>query len=248
MIDLNLFGKKSEEKFIPDLYKYNSVNSRIALLQGLMDTDGTVSSQHTYKGKKSNCAQFSTSSEKLKDDIEFLVNSLGGYITTYTLIPKYFNKKYKEIRFGKKHYTITIHLPDNSILFRLPRKKELVSVRKNKPRRKIKSIEYVGKLPGKCITVDSPNHLYLADKCIVTHNTLQIIYTALELKERKNIKHCLIICGVNTLKSNWKKEIQKHSNESVRILGERYRKSGELYFGSIKDRLDDLKSNLSEFF
>lgn len=78
--------------------------------------------------------------------------------------------------------------------------------------------------------------------------SLQIIYTALELKERKNIKHCLIICGVNTLKSNWKKEIQKHSNESVRILGERYRKSGELYFSGIKDRLDDLKSNLSEFF
>ena len=78
--------------------------------------------------------------------------------------------------------------------------------------------------------------------------TLQIIYLAYELKKRDNIKHCLIICGINTLKNNWKKEIQKHSNLSCRILGERQRKSGKIYIGGTKDRLEDLKKPLKEFF
>lgn len=78
--------------------------------------------------------------------------------------------------------------------------------------------------------------------------TLQIIYLAQELKKRDNIKHCLIICGINTLKNNWKKEIQKHSNLSCRILGERQRKSGKVYIGGTKDRLEDLKKPIEEFF
>ena len=38
--------------------------------------------------------------------------------------------------------------------------------------------------------------------------SLQLIYLAEELKKRDNIEHCLIVCGVNALKANWKKEIQ----------------------------------------
>ena len=79
--------------------------------------------------------------------------------------------------------------------------------------------------------------------------TLQILYIAQLLKEQGKIEHCLIICGVNTLKTNWKKEIQKHTNLSCRILGERQRvKSGKTYFGGVKERLGDLKSDLNEFF
>lgn len=79
--------------------------------------------------------------------------------------------------------------------------------------------------------------------------TLQIIYIAQELKRLKKIEHCLIICGINTLKSNWKKEIEKHSNLSCMILGERQRKkSGEYYFGGIKERAEDLSKKIKEFF
>lgn len=79
--------------------------------------------------------------------------------------------------------------------------------------------------------------------------TLQIIYIAQELKRIKKIEHCLIICGINTLKSNWKKEIEKHSNLSCMILGERQRKkSGEYYFGGIKERVEDLSKKIKEFF
>ena len=78
--------------------------------------------------------------------------------------------------------------------------------------------------------------------------TLQMIYLAQELKKRDNIEHCLIICGINTLKHNWKKEIQIHSDLSCRILGERVNKKGKVKIGSVNDRLEDLKNPIEEFF
>lgn len=78
--------------------------------------------------------------------------------------------------------------------------------------------------------------------------TLQMIYLAQELKERENIEHCLIICGINTLKFNWKNEIEKHSDLSCKILGERTTKTGKYKIGSVSDRVEDLKNPIEEFF
>ena len=79
--------------------------------------------------------------------------------------------------------------------------------------------------------------------------TLTLIYLAQELKERENIEHCLVICGINTLKHNWKNEIAKHSDLTCRILGQRTRKkSGKEYIGGVKERLEDLKNPIDEFF
>ena len=78
--------------------------------------------------------------------------------------------------------------------------------------------------------------------------SLQMILLAQELKERHDIKHCLVVCGINTLKFNWKNEIELHSNLSCRILGQRKRKNGDIVIGSVKDRLEDLKNPIDEFF
>lgn len=78
--------------------------------------------------------------------------------------------------------------------------------------------------------------------------TLSLICLAQELKAREGLEHCLIVCGINTLKENWKKEIQIHSNLSCRILGERITKSGKTRIGSVQERVNDLKSELKEFF
>ena len=78
--------------------------------------------------------------------------------------------------------------------------------------------------------------------------SLQLIYLAEELKKRDKLKHCLIICGINTLKTNWQKEIKRHSKLDCKILGERTRKNGKKYIGNVEERLKDLKSNCSEFF
>ena len=71
--------------------------------------------------------------------------------------------------------------------------------------------------------------------------TKQVIDIAVAKKQFFNYSHCLIICGVNGLKWNWQNEIAKHSNETAYILGQRVRKrTGEVYIGSTKDKLDDL--------
>ena len=78
--------------------------------------------------------------------------------------------------------------------------------------------------------------------------TLQLTYLAKELKERQGLQHCLIICGINTLKTNWKNEIEKHSNLSCRILGQRITKKGNFVVDGIQERLKQLKEPIDEFF
>lgn len=78
--------------------------------------------------------------------------------------------------------------------------------------------------------------------------TLQIIYLAEELKKRDKLQHCLIICGINSLKTNWEKEIKKHSRLSCTILGKHITSKGNVTYTSIKDRVAQLQSNIKEFF
>lgn len=74
--------------------------------------------------------------------------------------------------------------------------------------------------------------------------TKQMIDLAVWKKENEDIKHCLIVCGVNNLKYNWLEEIKKHSNEEGRILG--FTKPGKE--PSMEDRINDIKSEPEEFF
>lgn len=65
--------------------------------------------------------------------------------------------------------------------------------------------------------------------------TKQSIDIAVAKKLQRGYQHCLIICGVNGLKWNWKQEIKIHSNEAGYILGQRGNK-----IGSNQDKLDDI--------
>ena len=78
--------------------------------------------------------------------------------------------------------------------------------------------------------------------------TLTIILMANHLHRRKKIDHCLIICGVNTLKFNWKNEIETHSNLTATILGQKVSRKGKISIGSIKDRVNHLNRKIDEFF
>lgn len=70
--------------------------------------------------------------------------------------------------------------------------------------------------------------------------SLQAIYIAQINKEKYNWKHCLIVCGVNSLKYNWYNEVNKHTDYSAYILGTRYKRSGAVKAGSTKEKLEDL--------
>lgn len=78
--------------------------------------------------------------------------------------------------------------------------------------------------------------------------TLQMIYLAEELKAQDKIEHCLIICGIASLRDNWRKEIQKHSNESCVIIGERFTRTGSRVWESMPKRAEQIKNKIDEFF
>lgn len=226
---LGLLGTTSHTKFIPDVYKYNSIDVRFDLIRGLIDTDG-------YSAKKSNLLQYTTVSDRLIEDVIFIVESLGG-IVGYSKK----DAKYDNIVTGVSH-NITIKCDNPEQFCSLTRKKNRLCARKNKPKRKIVSVEYIGTDDAKCITVDDPDGLYLIEHFVVTHNTKQMLDLSQIYKKEHNIKHTLIIACVNSLKYNWQAEVLKHTNDKGYILGTRYRKSGTEYIGSNEDRLEDINS------
>ena len=91
------------------------------------------------------------------------------------------------------------------------------------------------------------------DKCLILDQpglgkTIQCIYIAQERYYKGEIEHCLIVCGLNTLKFNWKKEIEQHSDLSAKILGERMNRKGRLVVDGVDTRLRQLKEPIEEFF
>ena len=70
---LGIYGRTSENKFVPDCYKLNSVEVRLDLLAGLFDTDGTV--------EKDGHASFTTTSHRLAEDVKFMLDSVGASAT-----------------------------------------------------------------------------------------------------------------------------------------------------------------------
>ena len=78
--------------------------------------------------------------------------------------------------------------------------------------------------------------------------TCESIYLAETLYRRGKIKHCLIICGVDSLRSNWKSEISKFSDLPAVVLGEYVTKSGRSRYRPVGDRCEQLKNPIGEFF
>lgn len=80
--------------------------------------------------------------------------------------------------------------------------------------------------------------------------TNQVIWLAETLKRRNQIEHCLIVAGINSLKSNWKKEIATFSTETCLVIGEKFKKDGTLSKTplTITERVTQLNNTISEFF
>jgi len=197
---LKLNGTLSHTKFIPDIYKYSSIDDRLALLQGLMDTDG-----YCMKAKNSEFAatEYCTVSEQLADDVAEVVHSLGGIVRKHSKIGSYKKPDGTKI-ICKRVFRLNIKLPSNLNPFRLKRKADLYkSLQKYKVGRHIKNIEFEKEDEAVCIQVSSPDHLYVTEHGIVTHNTYQTIVSAIESGSKK----ILVVCPAS-LKLNWKKEIE----------------------------------------
>jgi hypothetical protein len=192
LIKNNLINKNSFEKHIPPQYMLSSIDDRIHLLQGLLDTDGWVqySKFKTKKGTSSSI-YYCTVSKQLKNDIKLLVNSLGGICYESQRISKYKKKEDKHYKTTSINYRIKICFSNPKIenrLFRLKRKQDKVILSKNIINRTINKIEYAFNDYAQCILVDSPTNLYATDNCIITHNSLVCAQSALDFLKKKQIK------------------------------------------------------------
>jgi hypothetical protein len=176
--ELGLMGLRSNEKFIPDSYLWNSVETRIAVMQGLCDTDGYCCPKGlTY---------FYTTSPRLAQNFINLVRSLGGKAwmkwkeTFKTTKGKSLGRprhKHEERSAEKRRClniaSIAFRVPE-VCPFRLTRKAERWEAFQNTRThlRILETIEPAGNADCFCISVDSPDHTYVTRDYIVTHNTL----------------------------------------------------------------------------
>lgn len=163
---------KANEKFIPDDYKYSSIEQRWSLIQGLFDTDGSISGDSRYN------ISFSSTSLQLIKDIQEVLYSLGvssrysvsrnieqsnGNYIQYTLRVKIsHSEKYRFFKLSRK---VAIANDAKKNIERLSRKKDynylaIVDIEKMNYQKETT-----------CIYVDDEEHLYQAGDYVVTHNT-----------------------------------------------------------------------------
>ena len=209
LFELKLQNTHSYDKFIPKIYKYTSVENRLSILQGLMDTDGhcMLSKNGVFRG-----TEYSTVSKKLCDDVCEIVQTLGG-IARKKSRKSFYKKDGKRVE-CRISYRVNIKLPPGMNPFRLKRKSE----KYNEPKkyltgRYISKIEKNGEDYCTCISVDSPNKLYVTEHCVVTHNTTSATIASLESQSKK----ILIVCPAS-LKINWKREIENYTDKKILIV------------------------------
>lgn len=166
----DLWQAKSETKFIPSDYLQGSIEQRYELLQGLLDTDGTIN----IKGR----VRFTTVSPKLRDNIIELTRSLG-MIANYSI-----DKRHDKYTTGEC-YSVSIQSKKElkPKLFTLDYKVEIATTYANSNKRceykdhlAIVNIEKTKEITDMtCFTVDNDSHLFLMNDFIVTHNTRSMI-------------------------------------------------------------------------
>jgi replicative DNA helicase len=174
---VGLWGIASHEKYIPRTYRNACRPARLALLQGLLDTDGWV--------EKWGSVRFCTTSYRLARDVTELVRSLGGWCTLRDKRTSFTSGTEKKA--GRTAFVLNIHHPEPRTLLRLAHKRDRLPERYERSWRPvITSIVATRAVPTQCIAVSHPSRLYVTDEYIVTHNTSLALNmaenVALELK------------------------------------------------------------------
>jgi hypothetical protein len=155
--DLRLLGVLGDKR-VPADYLNGSENQRLALLQGLMDTDG-------YAGPGDRVA-FSSTREQLADAVVWLAASLGQRPRLSKGVARL-----NGIDHGPKY---RVAWRATRQVFALPRKAGRLSETwtRESGSRILVRCDPVPVVPMRCLTVDSPNSMYLVtDRCLPTHNT-----------------------------------------------------------------------------
>lgn len=208
---LGLAGKRSWEKHVPEKYLFGSVGQRLALLQGLLDTDGHPMADGGI--------EFCSTAEPLVDAVVFLSESLGGIAR---------NKKDRITKFqggfGRKSWRINVKLPAEMEPFRLRRKLDKwVRPTKYPPVRMLASVTPDGREESVCIAVDAVDHLYVTRHHILTHNTTSVLTALDALYLAGESAPTLVLAPLRVARSTWGAEVKKWNHlsglEVVPIVG-----------------------------
>jgi phosphate starvation-inducible PhoH-like protein len=233
--DLMLAGSTSVTKFIPTDYMFNGSDVRVAILQGLLDTDG---GPVTQKGRTCRI-QYTTCSDVLRDAVVFLVRSLGG-VAYWRCRPAEGRKpglaNGRPVYHRSDAYVLEIRLPDWVEPFRLERKRALYHRDGGgRPARFIDSIEPAGEDETVCIQVAAADSLYVTDDLLLTHNTLNDSFVILDEAQNtspEQMKMFLTRLGFGSR--------MVVTGDITQIDLPREQRSGLVVVGDILDAVDDI--------
>lgn len=191
----SMIGVYSRDKVIPNDYLINDVNTRLAVLQGLMDTDGSIS----YNDGRYHVRYTSTSKDLLEQVVWILKSfGFGGNI----IEDKRGDDKYVNGYCGSVIFRIPNTVKHN--FFTILSKKLIAESAVDQKQENhygdllIKNIEFSHREKCRCIMVDNPEHLYLTEDFIVTHNTFISLYAISKLGLKP-----LIVAPTTLLKNQW---------------------------------------------
>ena len=203
---LGLRGCGSHDKFIPDEYIYDSIENRIQLLTGLIDSDGSIAVSHKQEKNANHNTSYTYHSinENLIKQVQQISWSLG-FVGGYS-------KRYEND--GKTLHNIYLRIITPLRLDLCKRKKAMDTGVRNPltpGQLTIVDIAEVEPRDMTCFTVDSDDHLFLTKDYIVTHNTAVTLHALKELGNEGLLPggHILVCAPRNIARNSWPAELLK---------------------------------------
>jgi hypothetical protein len=206
--EVGIWGHKANTKFIPREYMLASIEQRQALLQGLLDTDGSVEKQS---------ARMSTISDHLADDVLELVRSLGGRAV------KSQRPACRRIIQGVEYqcqpiWILSLTLPPDIEPFRIARKR--IPIRPPVGRNALVEVIAEDVQPVRCIEVSAKDSLYVTNDHILTHNTGKTVFVAMAIMHHTKVHDVdtvLVVVKSNN-KTDMKRKLKKLADIDSVIL------------------------------
>ncbi len=233
--ELGLAGTRSSTKFVPSVYLRGTPAVRLGVLQGLLDSDGGPVRQR----ERSTRVQYTTCSPRLRDDVVFLVRSLGGVAYARTRAAegrRPGRARGRDVHHRSDAYVLDIRLPAGVEPFRLSRKRAIYDGDGGgRPMRFVQSIEPAGEADTVCIQVGAADSLYVTDDFLVTHNTLNDSFIILDEAQNttpEQMKMFLTRLGFNSR--------MVVTGDVTQVDLPREQKSGLVVVGEILEGVEDI--------
>lgn len=222
---LGLVGCESREKFIPERYLRATPAERLAVLRGLVDTDGHIS------GNSGGHVEFVSASRQLALDVIELARSLCGRAVL----------REKVVR-GTVYFRVGFTLGALDCPASLSRKAERWT-RSRSVTRRVVAVEATGAtVPMRCITVAAAGGQYVTTDFVVTHNSKVIVDRAVNVGA-----DATLILAPDKVVRVWPKQFRVHAGRDCHVLNGTYtRRDGQPQLLSVADRVAEWDAALHE--